>query len=68
LNGRHGLGLKSTLKRLARAVPVILANAPAIAEMVREVTRALREPKVEAEPAAPPLAAPEPVPVAAAAE
>ncbi len=46
------MGLASTLKRLGKALPVILANAPAIVDTVREVRRAVRKPKEEPRPAA----------------
>jgi len=39
------MSLKSTLKRLAKAIPIILANAPAIVAAVKEVKDAVKKPK-----------------------
>ena len=39
------MGLKKTLKRIGKAIPVIIANAPALADAVRQVKEALQKPK-----------------------
>jgi hypothetical protein len=39
------MGLKKTLRKIGRALPVVAANAPAIAEVVRQVQEALKKPK-----------------------
>jgi hypothetical protein len=39
------MGLKKTLKRISKAIPVIIANAPALADAVRQVKEALQKPK-----------------------
>ena len=39
------MGLMNTLKLLGKALPVIIANAPAIAEAVRQIRQATRKPK-----------------------
>jgi hypothetical protein len=44
------MGLNSILKRIAKAVPVIVANAPAVADAVRVVAKALRKPKKQPAP------------------
>jgi len=36
--------LKSALKRIAKAAPVIIANAPAVIAAAKEVKEALRKP------------------------
>jgi len=52
------MGLKSVLKLLAKAVPVIVANGPAIADTLRQIKAAIKTPKpVPAEPAAAPAEA-----------
>ena len=50
------MGLKKTLKRAGKAIPVIVAYAPAVADLVRQVKRALKKP--EAPQPAPDTAAP----------
>lgn len=45
------MSLESTLKRLAKAVPVVLANLPAVLAAAKEVTHAVKKPK-KAEPSA----------------
>ena len=37
------MSLKSALKRLAKAAPVIIANAPAVIAAARDVKKALRK-------------------------
>jgi hypothetical protein len=44
------MGLKKTLKGLSRAIPVVLVNAPAIVEVVRQVRDALKKPAPAGEP------------------
>ena len=39
------MGFRSTLKRLARAIPVIAANAPALKDAARQVKRAVKKKK-----------------------
>ena len=51
------MGLKKTLKKLGKAIPVIVANAPAIADAVRQVREALKKP-APARPDAPAPATP----------
>ena len=45
------MGLRSTLKRLAKAIPVIAANAPALKDAARQVKRAVRRKKRRRDPA-----------------
>jgi hypothetical protein len=42
------MSLQSTLKRLAKAVPVILANLPAIVAALKDVKDAVKKPKAPA--------------------
>ena len=55
------MGLKRTLKRIGKAIPVIIANAPALAAAVRQVKEALKQSEpvkpAPAEPAPPRTAA-----------
>jgi hypothetical protein len=53
------MGLKKTVKRIGKALPVIIAYAPVVADAVRQVKEALKTPK-PAQPAAdgPPPGAP----------
>ena len=45
------MDLRTVLKHLTKALPVIIANAPVIAASVREVLKALRKPEpLSAEP------------------
>jgi hypothetical protein len=37
--------LKSILKRVAKAAPMIIANAPAVIAAAKEVKKALKKPK-----------------------
>ncbi len=39
------MSLKSMLKRLKKALPVIIANAPAVVEAVNEVGKAVKKEK-----------------------
>jgi hypothetical protein len=39
------MGLSLTFKQLAKALPVILANAPAIIDTVRTIRRAVSKPR-----------------------
>ena len=39
------MGLKKTLKGLAKALPVILAYAPAVVDAARQVSKAVKKPK-----------------------
>ncbi|HEY0147814.1 MAG TPA: hypothetical protein VGB70_02305 [Allosphingosinicella sp.] len=52
------MGLKSTVGAVAKVLPVIIAYAPALADLVRQVKEALKKPKAPATP----QAADEPVP------
>ena len=52
------MGLKIALKWLVKAVPVIVANGPAIVDTLRQIKAALKTPKpVPADPAAAPAEA-----------
>jgi hypothetical protein len=54
----NDMGLKIALKWLVKAVPVIVANGPAIVDTLRQIKAALKTPKpVPAEPAAAPAEA-----------
>jgi hypothetical protein len=46
------MSLNSTLKRLAKALPAILANLPAVLAAVQEVKQAVKKPKAPAGEAA----------------
>jgi hypothetical protein len=39
------MSLQSTLKRLAKAVPVILASLPTVISVVKDVKNAIRKPR-----------------------
>ncbi|HEY7810064.1 MAG TPA: hypothetical protein VIA98_06765 [Allosphingosinicella sp.] len=39
------MGLKSTIGAVAKVLPVIIAYAPALADLVRQVKEALKKPK-----------------------
>ena len=39
------MSIASLLKRLTQALPVILANAPVVVEVVKQVRQALKKPK-----------------------
>ena len=39
------MGLEKTLKRLARAIPVIIAYVPLVVDGVRQVKKAVRKPR-----------------------
>ena len=41
---RNEMGLKSTLRKVVRAIPVIIAYAPVIADGVRQVKKAINTP------------------------
>jgi hypothetical protein len=43
------MGLKSTLRRLAKALPIIVAAAPAVLDAAREVKKALKKPERQGE-------------------
>ena len=43
------MSVKSLLKRIGKALPAIIANAPAVIAAAREVKRAIKPPKVKAE-------------------
>jgi hypothetical protein len=47
------MSLQSTLKRLAKAVPVILANLPALVSALKDVKDAVKKPKAPAGGGAP---------------
>jgi hypothetical protein len=42
------MGLKSTIAAAAKVLPVIIAYAPALADLVRQVKAALKKPKAPA--------------------
>jgi hypothetical protein len=44
---------RSLLRRLARALPVVLAAAPGVIDAIQETRRALRNPRPPEEPTAP---------------
>jgi hypothetical protein len=51
------MALMNTLRLLGKALPVIIANGPAIAEAVRQIRQATRKPKpVQPVPDGPALA------------
>ena len=42
------MGLKKTLSRLAKAIPVIIAYAPLVVDGVRQLKKAVKKPKPKA--------------------
>ena len=42
------MGIRSTLKRLARAIPVVIANAGTLGDAARQVKQAVKKQKKDA--------------------